>query len=84
MVYSLERKDGIEMLKNENLRVEVKTIIANSGIRLTDIARAMGVTPQTIVSTYKKKMLDGEENWIKALDVAGYDVEVKIKPKPKK
>ena len=67
------------MLKNENLRAEVKGIVTGSGIRLVDIARSLNVTPQTIVSVYKKKMLDGNEGWIRLLDACGYDVEVRIK-----
>lgn len=69
------------MLKNESLRSEVKGIVAGSGVRLIDIANTLGVKPQSIISIYKKKMLDGNEGWIKVLDACGYDVEVKIKKK---
>lgn len=67
------------MLKNENLNVEVRTIIRNSGVTGADIAREMGTTRQAIISIYRKKMLDGNEAWIRALDACGYDVEVRIK-----
>lgn len=69
------------MLKNKNLNVEVKTTIRNSGMRGVDVAKALGVTPQGIISIYRKKMLDGNEAWIRALDACGYDVEVRIKKK---
>lgn len=69
------------MLKNENLNVEVKTIIRNSGVKGVDIAKTMGTTRQAIISIYNKKMLDGNEAWIRALDACGYDVEVRIRKK---
>ena len=67
------------MLKNKDLPTEVIAVIKSCGMKQVDIARSMGKTRQYLESILRKKMLDGDEGWIRALDACGYDVEVRIK-----
>ena len=67
---------------NRDIPTEVKAYINACGKKKAEIARELGITPMRMnsVLTYTK-MLTGDEKWILALDAAGYDVEVRIKPK---
>lgn len=72
------------MLLNRDIPAEVRAYINACGKKKADIARGIGVTPMRLNSILVyTKMLDGDEKWILALDEAGYDVEVRIKPKKK-
>lgn len=70
------------MLLNKDIPAEVRAYINTCGKKKIEIAKELGITGMRMnsVLTYTK-MLDGDEKWIQALDAAGYDVEVRIKPK---
>lgn len=69
------------MLLNENLNSEYKAAIKASGYKSVFLAEKLGMSKMQFNNIGYKKMVWGQ--WIDALDVAGYDVEVVIKPKTK-
>lgn len=69
------------MLKNENLRVEVNTLIDHCGVSKAELGRRIGARPQIVQKVLNAKFDFGK--WVDVLDAAGYDVEVVIKPKSK-
>ena len=70
------------MLLNRDVPSEVKATINACGMKKVEIARIMEVTKERLnVILTRDKMVQGTEAWIQALDAAGYDVEVRIKPK---
>lgn len=72
------------MLINRDLPAEVRAYINASTMKKTEIAERMGASRQQLNDILTRfKHLNGNENWIRALDAAGYDVEVRIKPKKK-
>lgn len=67
------------MLLNENLKVEVNTVINNCGITKAELGRRLEMRPQIVQKILHSKYEFGK--WVDLLDAAGYDVEVKIKKK---
>lgn len=80
-ILRIERR-VMDMLLNESVPGEVRATINACGMKKVDIARAMGVTKERLnVVLTRDKMVQGTEAWVKMLDAAGFDVEIRIKPK---